>query len=413
MITAANDTVPLRVTFVGHVDHGKSTLIGRILFDAGALSTAARADLRREEDGTIDFAFAVDALREERERHITIDTTRTPFVSETRPYEIIDAPGHPEFLKNMLSGATSADTAVLIVDASLGLEEQTFRHALLLRLVGVQRILVAVNKMDLCDFDEERYRALAGETEVLLGSIGSASFATVPISARHGDNVFHRSDRTPWYEGPTILEALDVLPVEPERSHPLRFPVQDVLERDGHTLLLGRVEGGSIQPGRPVRLLPRDELARVREVRSLDGRLDGAAAGDCPAIVVDAGGLRRGDVLVDPNHLPLTVESARVTVFWMRGSVSIPTEGAIGEARVATQLVPVRIRAVNRRFESATLDEIPERDCLAETDVAEVVLDFERPIVLETHNDFPPLGRITIESSQDVLAAGIVRGGEA
>jgi sulfate adenylyltransferase subunit 1 (EFTu-like GTPase family) len=378
------------------------------------MSDGERDELRRmslaqgRED--IDFAFATDQLREEREQGITIDTTRTTFASARRNYEVIDAPGHPEFLKNMLSGATDAETAVLIIDAAQGLMDQTRRHALLLRLVGIDRILVAVNKMDLCGFARERYEAVRRETADLLASIGMTPYAYVPVAAALGENVIARSERTPWYDGPTILEALDRLPVEPPKSLPLRFPVQDAIEVDGRHVLLGRLEGGRVGPGAVVAALPGGDTVTVREILPIGGDATEAVAGRCPGLVL-AGDARlgRGAVLADPDHPPTSTDRVRATVFWLSEEPGAASTEALGVARIACQEVPVRIAAIERRYRSENLDEIEDRARLEVTNVAEVDLAFERPVVLESHDVCPPLGRLTIETERDVLAAGIVR----
>jgi small GTP-binding protein len=414
MITITQDTIPLRVTFVGHIDHGKSTLIGRLLHDTHTLSAGETSDLRRMslEQGRedIDFAFATDQLREEREQGITIDTTRATFVSDRRNFEVIDAPGHPEFLKNMLSGATNADTAVLIIDAEQGLMDQTRRHAMLLRLVGIDRILVVVNKMDLCDYSRERFDEVRRETAALLVSIGTTPYAYVPTAAALGENVITNSVHTPWYDGPSVLEALDRLPIDPPKNMPFRFPVQDVIDVDGRPVLLGRLEGGRVAPGDTVKALPGNDVLTVRDVLPLSGDRAEAVAGECPGLIVTGDvALARGAVLTDPTRPPVTTDHVDATVFWMSDTRIFPSLEPLGVARVASQEVPVRIASIKRRFQSETLDEMDDRTRLDVTNVADVELIFERPIVLESHDACPPLGRLTIETEREVLAAGIVR----
>jgi small GTP-binding protein len=411
MIGTTHETVPLRVAFVGHVDHGKSTLIGRILHDAGALPPGLEEEIRRTEDGAPDFALAVDRLREERERRITIDATRITVPTASRDLEIIDAPGHAEFLRNMLSGATCADSAVMLVDADAGLGEQTFRHALLLRLVGVDRVLVAVNKLDLRGYDEGRFREVASKTGDLLRSIGSRAVAVVPVAARHGDNVVRPSDRTPWYDGPTVLDALEGLPAGPARDLPVRMPVQDALARDGRRVLVGRVEGGGLAPGDPVVAVRAGAVYRVEDILRLDGTPGPVEAGDCPGVILEGDPpLGRGEVLADPAAPASAVSELRATIFWMRPGARVPGEDACGVVRIATQEAPARIVEILRRFDSATLTEIRDRRRLETTDVAEVILRLASPLVAEPHVAFPPLGRLTLESERDVVAAGIIRG---
>ncbi len=413
--TIPQAAAPLRVTFVGHINHGKSTLIGRLLHDADALTASARTELERlsllSGRGGLDYALATDRLLEERERRITIDTSRTAFYSDRREYEVIDAPGHPRLIKNMLSGATSADVAVLIVDAEESLREQTTRHAMLLRLVGVTRVLVAVNKLDRFGFDEDVFWKVVGDIQLLLSKVGVLPFATVPVSAREGDNVVTRSVRTPWYAGPTVLEALDGLERGTSEDHPMRFTVQDVVDFDHEPLILGRVESGRVAAGEPILVMPADRTVGVRAVLTMDGSFGEAESGDCPGLRIDnPRGIMRGDVLSDPIVPPPTSSLLRVTVFWMHGQVEASRREPVGIARIATQTVPVWVREITRRFDSSTLREQKDRTRLACLDVAEVNLEFARPVVFEHHRDFPPLGRFTIETGREVVAAGIVRG---
>ena len=250
----------LRFVVVGHVDHGKSTLIGRLLHETGSLPEGKFEELQaisRRRGMPLEWSFVLDALQAERDQAVTIDTTQIWFHTPRRPYVIIDAPGHREFLKNMISGAALAEAALLVVDASEGVREQTRRHAYLLRLLGLHQVVVAVNKMDLVDFSNDRFDAVYNEVIAYLDQIGIHPSAVVPISARDGDNLTAPSPQTPWYQGVSVLGALDAFtPIAPPVGRPLRFPVQDVYKFDHRRIIAGRLETGALSVGRHAAVLP-------------------------------------------------------------------------------------------------------------------------------------------------------------
>lgn len=283
-------TDTLRIVIVGHVDHGKSTLIGRLFYDTGSLPEERYREIERtcrEQGREFEFAYLMDALEEEREHNITIDTAQTFFHTEKRPYIIIDAPGHKEFLKNMVTGAASADAAILLVDGAEGVREQTRRHAYILSLLGLRQVAVAVNKMDLVGYGAERFREVEEEIRRFLRSVGIVPSCVVPISAREGDNIASSSTRMPWYTGPTLLAALDSFqPPREAAGMPLRFPVQDVYVWDRKRIYAGRVESGEVSPGTRVRFTPSGKKSRVRSVETWNHpSLARAAAGEWKSVV--------------------------------------------------------------------------------------------------------------------------------
>ncbi len=245
--------LPLRVVFVGHVDHGKSTLIGRILHDTGSLPEGKMEMVRSAcaaEGVPFEYAFLLDALLEEQKQNVTIDTTEIRFRTKRRPYIIIDAPGHKEFLKNMITGASRADAAVLVIAANEGVREQSRRHAYLLKLLGIRQLVVVVNKMDLADFSEERYRQIEADYRKFLSGLGLQARIFIPASAKTGENVAQAGMKMKWYCGANVLEALDLLtPPEPDIDLPLRFCVQDIYRWDDRRIIAGRVETGKLRAG--------------------------------------------------------------------------------------------------------------------------------------------------------------------
>jgi small GTP-binding protein len=252
---------PLKFVLVGHIDHGKSTLIGRLLYDTNSLPPDRIAEVKKASkekmDGEIEFAFIMDHLREEREQGITIDIAHTFFSSKKREYVIIDAPGHVEFVKNMLTGASQAEAALLIVDAKEGVEEQTKRHANLVSMLGLGQIIVVINKMDLVDYKEDKFNSLKKEVDKFLSSIKQRPDYYIPISALKGDNVAKHSEQMNWYKGMTVLESLDSLKNEiPLEDKSLIFPIQDVYKISGKRIAVGRIEAGSLSKGMEVKILP-------------------------------------------------------------------------------------------------------------------------------------------------------------
>jgi bifunctional enzyme CysN/CysC len=315
---------PTRIVIVGHVDHGKSTLIGRLLHDTGNLADG-RMDAARASSAArglrIEWSFLLDSLQAERDQGVTIDSTRLPFVLDGRPFVIVDAPGHRQFLRNMVTGAAGAAAAVLVVDAAEGARDQTRRHALLLRLIGVRHVIVLLNKADLLEFDPDRVAAATRAIEALLAQLEVRAEAIIPASARHGDNLVGRSARMPWYRGPTLAEALAVVPPPPSLAErPLRLPVQDVYRRGEARIVVGRIESGRIAVGDAVVIGGQGTHARVAALH--DWPEAGAAAAEAgqsvaltlaPDVVV-----ARGDLLHEGAHPPLRAARLRARLFWLR-----------------------------------------------------------------------------------------------
>ncbi|MEO6846095.1 MAG: GTP-binding protein, partial [Chthoniobacterales bacterium] len=260
----------LRIVIVGHVDHGKSTLIGRLFHDTDSLPEGKLEQIRKAselEGMEFEYAFLLDALLEEQAQNITIDTTQLPFRSGDREYVIIDAPGHKEFLKNMITGAASADAAILLIDANEGIQEQSRRHAYLLSLLGIKQVVVAVNKMDLVDFKQEVFDAVRTNYTEFLSKLGVKPQHFIPISAKHGHNIIAKSEKTPWWNGPAILKALEGFEVPAlSTGLPLRLVVQDVYRFDERRVIAGRIEAGRINVGDEIAFWPDRKRSRVKSI---------------------------------------------------------------------------------------------------------------------------------------------------
>src|SRR5437764_1153939 len=267
---ASSSETTLRVVFVGHVDHGKSTLIGRILSDTNSLPEGKLEQVQRAcaaENMEFEFAFLLDALLEEQEQNITIDTTQIPFKTAKRNYMIIDAPGHKEFLKNMITGASSADAAVLVIAANEGVQEQSKRHAYLLSLLGVRQFCVVVNKMDLADYSEARFLEIEKKYREFLKTLNLETNVFIPASARFGENITVRSNKMKWHRGPTLAEALDEMtPLALPIDLPLRFCVQDVYKFDERRIIAGRIETGTLQVGDELVFSPANKTSIVQSI---------------------------------------------------------------------------------------------------------------------------------------------------
>jgi len=401
----------LNVTFVGHVDHGKSTLIGRLLYDTGSLPPDRMEQVRlasQEQGKDIELAFLIDQLKEERDEAKTIDTAQVFFEAQGRRYVIIDAPGHREFLKNMLTGASQAQAAVLIVDTELGMGEQTRRHAFLLDMLGIHTCVCALNKMDRVEFAQERFAEVEAQVRAHLDRVGLAVLACVPISARHGDNVVNRSERMAWYPGPTLMEALAGIRAVEQAELPMRLCVQDVYTFEGERIVAGRVEIGTLDDGDPVLVLPDGVPSEVYAIERFLSTRTTAEPGECIGLTMpEQLPVRRGQVFCAPDDPPAMRSRLTARLFWMSAEPLRPGETL--DLKVVTQCSEATVRAIRRRTDSSSLDLIAEdADVLEEHDVAEVDLDCAQAMVVERAARSPSLGRVVMERGGEVVAAGIV-----
>ncbi|OYV73918.1 MAG: elongation factor Tu, partial [Deltaproteobacteria bacterium 21-66-5] len=376
-----NDT--LRIVIVGHVDHGKSTLIGRLFYDTGSLPEERYRELEetcREQGRAFEFAYLMDALEEEREHNITIDTAQTFFKTSLRPYIIIDAPGHKEFLKNMITGAAAADAAILLVDGAEGVREQTRRHAYMLSLLGLRQVVVAVNKLDLVGFRREE------EIRGFLLSVGLVPAHVVPISAREGDNIATPSERTAWYSGPTLLGALDsFFPARDISGLPLRFPVQDIYVGDGKRVYAGRVESGCLRAGSRAVFSPSGKKVVVRSVEKWkQPALPEAHAGECVGVTfTEELFVERGEVLSEEGEASPAAREISASLFWLGNDPLRLSSRCV--LKLATAEVEAVLSAITERIDSSTL-EVTERHAnrVENLEVANVTFTLQHPIAADT-----------------------------
>jgi bifunctional enzyme CysN/CysC len=402
----------LRLVVVGHVDHGKSTLIGRLFYDTGSLTEGKYEQLvaiAQRRGVPFEFANLMDALQAERDQNITIDTSQIWFRTPKREYVIIDAPGHKEFVKNMVTGAARADAALIIIDASEGVQEQTRRHGYLLRLIGVRQVVVVVNKMDLVDYSQAVFDRVSSEYRAFLTSIGLESPTILPVSARQGDNIAARDNHLSWFIGPTLLEALDGIPEAKERvDQPLRFPVQDVYRFDHRRILAGRIESGTLKAGEQLLFLPSGRSSVVRSIESWNTpQVDTLSAGD-PAGVTLADQLfvERGSIAVHASDAPSLATEFTARIFWL-GRTPLAA-GKRYKLKLVTQEVECEIKTLEEVIDASTVQTISGADSVRTNDAARVVIRTRRPVAVDLFERVPTLGRLVLVDGFDVAGGGIV-----
>lgn len=401
----------LKLVIVGHVDHGKSTLIGRLLFDTGTIPQSKIDEVKTicESMGKeFEFAYLMDYLEEEREKNITIDTTQTFFKTEKRDYVIIDAPGHKEFLKNMVTGSSLAEAAVLIVDAKEGIREQTKRHAYILSLLGVKQLIVVINKMDLVLYKKGRFDEVKDELLNHLNALNLKPNFIIPISAKEGDFVDEKSDNIKWYEGPTVLEGLDSFQSQIEIfNKPLRFPIQDIYDMAGEKIIVGRIESGTLKKDQEITILPSGGKSIIKSIKKWNENLDEADVGHCIGITLaDNPGLKRGQIICEINNQPGVADEFSAKIFWMT-SQGIKINEKI-TFKCVTQETPIVIKKINKLINSSTLEEIKNDQEINETEVAEVTIKSDNKLVLENFTNIPELGRFVLVKDDDIVAGGII-----
>ncbi len=402
----------LRLVVVGHVDHGKSTLIGRLLYDTGNLPEGKLEELQnvsRRRGVGFEWSFVLDALQSERDQAVTIDTTRIWMRTPGRDVVLIDAPGHKEFLRNMVTGASDADAALLVVDAHDGVSEQTRRHALLLELLGIERVVVAVNKMDRVDYAAARFSEIRAELGALLERIPIAPAAFVPTAAREGANVARSAaDTMPWYDGETLLGALLALPHRARRDGgTLRIAVQGVLRRGLERVIVGRIESGTLATGRPVAISPSQHSARVASIAGWPPRERVEAhAGESIGLTLDAPlFVDRGDVISEAAHPPALSDAFRARLLWL-GARALRA-GDSYRMRFGTRTAQVGVTRVERVFDIETL-ESEAGDGVRSSDVAEIVFSSPELLALDRAADHPGLGRFILLDGLDIVAGGTI-----
>jgi bifunctional enzyme CysN/CysC len=405
-------TQPLRIVIVGHVDHGKSTLVGRLFHDTGSLPEgkleAIQAMCTRR-GMPFEWAFLMDALKSERDQGVTIDTAQIWFNTDKRRYVLIDAPGHKEFLKNMVSGAASADAALLVIDAAEGVREQSRRHGYLLHLLGVRQVAVAVNKMDLVGYAKERFDSVAGEIRNYLTEIGVAPTHIVPVSAREGDEIVYKSNHMPWYHGPSVVEALDGFAAPtPPIGLPLRFPIQDVYKFDNRRILAGRIETGQVRVGDTLLFSPSNKTARVVGIEQWNVPSPAVVAGPGRSIGITLDEqifVERGEVASHAENPPVESNVFRARLFWLGRKPLKPGSRYI--LKLATARHAVEVQEIEKVIDTTDLS-AGESEEVPRSAVAEVVLRSRSMLALDEFANSPRTGRFVLIEDFDIVGGGII-----
>jgi bifunctional enzyme CysN/CysC len=406
-MTVLPETRPImRVAMVGHVDHGKSTLVGRLLKDMDALPAGkveAVAAMCERRGMKFEWAFVTDALQAERDQGITIDSSHINFSSVTRDYILIDAPGHREFIKNMISGSSDCDGAVVVIDAKEGVREQSRRHALLLHLLGVRQIAVAVSKMDAVSYDEKVFLAIEQEFRVCLQNFDIEATRIVPTAGLDGDNVVTPSKNISWYTGPTLIEALEEFrEASSDREKPLRIPVQDIYRFDDRRIISGRVDGGEISVGDKILFSPSNREAEVNSIENWpsEDRLTKATSGDSVGVTLkDQIFVERGEIISHPDFSPIETNVFRARVFWLGESPL--TAGDTFTLRCNTAECGVEVESIDAVIDVAEMDSIDNEQVPCDC-VGDIVLRTDRMVALDSGC------RIVIADGYNIVAGGLV-----
>ncbi len=405
------------VVMVGHVDHGKSTVIGRLMADAGGLPLGKLDQVRelcKRTAKPFEYAFLLDALKDERSQGITIDTARCFFKTDFRRYIIIDAPGHIEFLKNMITGAARADSAFVVIDAKEGIRENSKRHGYMVGMMGIRQVSVVVNKMDLIDYNQEAYEALCAEYSEFLERINIAPLSFIPVSGVNGDNIAAKSDKTAWYDGPTVLEQMDLFEKKDERlAMPFRLPLQDVYRftehGDDRRIFAGTVESGSAKVGDEVVFYPSGKKSVIRSVEAfnVDPR-DSVSPGESIGLTLDT------QIYVKPGELvakatepaPCVGTRFRANLFWMGRNPMLKEKRyklKLGSVRTTVQLVDVA-----NTIDASELTSVRNKQQVDRHDVSECVFETIRPVAFDLVGDVRFTGRFVIIDDYEIAGAGII-----
>ncbi len=419
MSSESTDMRPqVAVVVAGHVDHGKSTLVGRLLVETGNIPQHKLEEIQQicnRQGRPLEYAYLLDALKDEQAQGITIERTRCFLRAPERDYLILDAPGHVEFIRNMVTGASRADAALLVIDALEGVQENSLRHGFLLSMLGISQIAVCVNKMDAVGYDPKVFEAVRDRYSAFLRSIGVVPAGFVPVSAREGGNVLKPCPHMPWHAGSTVFDMMRGFCLPPERSNrPFRMPVQDIYRHDvagvEHRMVVGRIESGSIRPGEKVVFLPSGKEATVRTVeRFQHPPLSSAYAGDSIGVTLEEQlYIVRGEIMARPGAMAPQVGSRlRADVLWLgRSPLKL---GQTCLLKLGNMETPARVDSILRSLDPATLETSEGGDSVERHQVAECIVRLRRPMALDLHDIVPETGRFVLVDNYVIAGGGIVR----
>jgi len=408
----------MNIVIVGHVDHGKSTVIGRLLADTHSLPDGKLEQVRADcelNSKPFEYAFLLDALKDEQAQGITIDAARVFFRSRLRPYLILDAPGHIEFLKNMITGAARAEAALLVIDAAEGVQENSRRHGYMVSLLGIHQLAVVVNKMDLVAWDQAVYDRIVAEYSAFLEQVGIRPSCFIPVSGRGGDNIAGRSENLSWYQGPTVLDALDAFRSEPAPvEQPFRMPVQDVYkftkQGDDRRIVAGTIDSGTVRVGDEVIFYPSGKKSRVKSLEAFNRPAQSRAeAGWAVGFTLQEQiYITRGEVAtLESEARPQVTTRLRVSLFWLGREPMVKRKEYL--LKLGTARVTARVEEVLRVMDASSLESAEQRNAVQRHDVAECVLKLDRAIACDLAEDVPSTSRFVIVDDFEIRGGGIVR----
>lgn len=407
----------MNIVIVGHVDHGKSTLMGRLLADTGSLPEGKLEQVKetcRRNSKPFEYAFLLDALKDEQSQGITIDTARCFFKTEKRDYIILDAPGHIEFLKNMITGASRAEAALLMIDAKEGVQENSRRHAYMLSMLGIRQIAVVINKMDLVDYDESVFEKVKDEYLEFLKQINITPKFVLPVSSFMGENIVKKSDKMPWYDGMCILEVLDCFECEqPNENQPFRMPVQDVYKftrnGDDRRIVAGTIETGKVTPGQQVVFYPSGKKSHVKSIEmfNTDPIAEGTPGMAIGFTMEEQIYITRGELMtIYGEKAPLTSSRITANVFWL-GKNSFK-KGRTYYLKIGAEKVKMEVEQVKGVIDSSNLSANEGRDAVGKNEVAECILRTDKPIAFDLVEEIAGTSRFVIVDDYEIAGGGII-----
>ncbi len=410
-------TEKLSIVFVGHVDHGKSTVIGRLLADTGALPEGKLEQIQAYCELNMmpfEYAFLIDALKDERRQNITIDSARVFFNSPKRNYIIIDAPGHVEFVKNMVTGAARAEAALLVIDAEEGIQENSLRHGNLLSMLSIRQMVVLINKMDLVNFNHERFNEICTEYGAFLKKVGLEPIGFIPVSARHGDNISNHSENMPWFKGKTVLETLDSFEKEkPLEDRPFRLPVQDVYRftsfGDARRIIAGTILSGTAKVGDEVVFYPSGKRSTIASLEAFNAperqeMHSGEAAGFTLQQQVY---VKRGELVARADEpLPSVTRRLRVSIFWLGKDPMVMKKSYI--IKLGTARTHFKIERIVRVMEVSSLENESARKQVGRYEMAECILALDHPLAVDRADFLMDTSRFVIVDGFEIRGGGIV-----
>ena len=406
------DNDKMKIVIVGHVDHGKSTLIGRLIYDTKSINGDKIREMLNEENN-IEFAFLTDHFEEERDQGITIDTTQIFFRTVARNYAIIDAPGHSEFIVNMITGAAQASTAVLVVDSLEGIQEETKRHAYILSLLGMKRVVVALNKMDLVNYSQSVYKKLMEEMEKVMDRLGIYHRSYVPIVAKNGDNIAKKSNNMTWYHGDILLDLLDQIPIESTEDIGYGvFPIQGLFtekyEDRIQRIILGRLECGTLQEGDNVCILPENKLSTIKKIHKFNEEPIRISKGECCGIeITNPLFVERGNVVSSLLNELVCSRIIKATIFWLNDIGGRSTDKYL--LRCNTQEISCKIKYILQKMDSSTMEYIRiNSDYISKFEVAQVIIEMKSDLVHSKISAVSSMARFVLLKDDDICAVGTI-----